>query len=201
MVVALASCGVEARDIAVPTPTTDPAPSPGRSSTTTTDPDEGGDGSTTTTEDEPDGSTTTTTEPDLGGGDGGPGDREGNSDEQEEAVFAALEEDCVAGNDRACDLLFLTSPADSDYEDVGGDCGGRGATGLFCAEETQFPGGADDDNPGLEVLADDCVAGDMVACDLLYEIAPLDSDLEALGAQCGDEEGQPVAPSCRVALG
>lgn len=114
-----------------------------------------------------------------------------------------MQDDCEDGDDRACDLLYLSSSVGSDYEEVAASCGGRVPPGdSFCSAEavTDDTGYSPLDNPGLAVLIDDCRAGDFTACDLLFRIAPPGSDAERIGDSCG---GRIISalPDCRTRFG
>jgi hypothetical protein len=113
----------------------------------------------------------------------------------DDGYLDGLQDDCVDGDMRACDLLYLLSPPGSQYERLATGCGGPEPGDVFCAPETEVDedGYSPADNPGLDVLADDCTSGDLTACDLLYQIAPIDSDYEDLGYSCGGRrpEGGP----------
>lgn len=66
----------------------------------------------------------------------------------DDAGLDALWDACAAGDDTACETLYLESPVGSDYEDFGDRCGGR-SDGGGCPEDT----GTDDtgtDDTGSE---------------------------------------------------
>lgn len=151
---------------------------------------------------------TTTTEEDDGGDDDGGDDGGGEFDPDARAelpdgqepgdlgdspAFEALAEGCFDGDMAACDVLWLESPIDSDFEAYGATCGGReddedpgecSVTYDWEAPEGQDPGdlGSDDD---LDDLADQCFEGDFGDCDDLYAESDVDSDYEAYGITCG----------------
>jgi hypothetical protein len=194
-VLAVASCGVDGgrteglaagdRKVGDAAPPTD-----AETSTTTQETDDPG---------EPPGDEPTDDEPtDDGSNDEGlDADRYGD-----DASLDGLHDACLAGDDRACDLLYLTSPVDSEYESVGEGCGGRAPTDEFCAPETEMSddGFSSLDNPGLDVLSRDCVAGDPIACDLLYQISPIDSEEEQLAHTCGGAVPGGAYPDCRTRM-
>jgi hypothetical protein len=122
----------------------------------------------------------------------------------DDEVFDSMQDDCEDGNDRACDLLYFRSSTDSEYERVALTCGGRQDEGdVFCAPETEVDdtGFAPADAPGLAVLATDCEAEDLTACDLLYQIAPTGSDYEDVGFTCAGRVPVGALPDCRTRLG
>ena len=112
--------------------------------------------------------------------------------------------DCDGGSDLACDVLFQLSEFDSVEENAALTCGGRSETTVtFCTPGIETDGGTfafDITSEGLDVVVEACVDdADMTACDFLYYRSPLESELEALGATCGDRV--PVAvPDCRTFL-
>jgi hypothetical protein len=95
---------------------------------------------------------------------------------------------CLAGDNVACDLVYLLSPIGSDEEAIGLDCGGRGATeGVGCsgydpATSTAYGYG---DDPLLDGLWDLCAAGNRDVCDQLYFISPVGSSYETFGDTYG----------------
>jgi hypothetical protein len=118
--------------------------------------------------------------------------------------FDAMQDDCLGGELRACDLLFLVSSTNSDYEAVGMTCGDTAAISReLCgvAVVLDRSGYAPDDSPELQVLADDCGGGDLTSCDLLYRIAPIGHELENLGFTCGGRVAVGAVPDCRTRLG
>ncbi len=131
----------------------------------------------------------------------GTGPQEPGDDERLDMMV----DDCEAGDSRACDLLYANSSEASAYEDVALGCGGGTPTDEgFCAAETSIDpetGAAPEDHPGLDVLATDCEAGDLTACDLLYIIAPVGSDVERIGKTCGGRIGIAAVPDCRTRFG
>jgi hypothetical protein len=89
----------------------------------------------------------------------------------------------------ACDELYLTSLAGSDYEWFGATCGERVETDEYC---TVLFGAPEADTLGdvreLDELWEACAsgAGDWaLACDLLFMVAPLGSEYEEFGDSCG----------------
>jgi hypothetical protein len=94
---------------------------------------------------------------------------------------------CAAGDMQACDDLYLESAVGSDYEEFGRTCGNRTDGSRWCVDE-QPTGEVNDygDDAYLDGLWDDCVAGDMAACDALYLESPDGSRYEEFGYTCGD---------------
>ena len=52
------------------------------------------------------------------------------------------------------------------------------------------------DDPDLDVLAQSCFDGDLVACDQLYLQSPVDSDYEAYGDTCGGRQEEESGRYC-----
>lgn len=118
--------------------------------------------------------------------------------------FDRMYDDCEAGDDRVCDLLYLQVSTGSDYEELAASCAGRSPEAdTYCSADvaTDEEGFADPDAPGTRALEQDCRDGDLTACDLLYRIAPLGSDLEDLGYTCGGQLPVGALPDCRTRLG
>lgn len=159
---------------------------------------------TTTTEGSDD--TTTTTEDD--------GSSEDKPDTYgDDAGFDALWDACDGGNGAACDELYWTSPADSDYEHFGNTCGERfedDDVPLSCedelggekVDESDGEGSSYGDDATLDALWDACEAGDGEACDDLYWGSPIGSEYEAFGNTCGERFSEDDAPfSCADEIG
>lgn len=107
-------------------------------------------------------------------------------------VLDDLYDKCNSGDNDACDDLYLSSPAGSEYEDFGNTCGGRGlpAGQAVCDSGAELPtastgGGTYGSDPALDILYDCCEAGNMLSCDELFFKAPLDSEYEEVGLTCG----------------
>jgi len=101
----------------------------------------------------------------------------------EEGLLAIFVESCEGGDDLACDVAYVISPADSEEEDIGFTCAGRGdsfCTGYDPSTTTAFEYG---DDPLLDALSDLCGAGHTGACMGLYFISPVDSEYEAYGLE------------------
>ncbi len=115
-----------------------------------------------------------------------------------------LHDDCGAGDDRACDVLYFQSSAESQYEDFALDCGGRGsAENGWCTADVDFDvnGEAAVDDPGLLAQLALCEQGDWTACDFVFMTAPFGSDVGDIGFTCGGEIPVGALPDCRTRLG
>jgi hypothetical protein len=92
----------------------------------------------------------------------------------------------------ACIELFEISPIGSEYETWGGSCGGRveglaGCAALYPATDAD-----------LVDLAGRCEEGWLEACDELFLLAPMGSELEELGRTCAYRKD---APPCAFTFG
>lgn len=56
------------------------------------------------------------------------------------------------------------------------------------------------DDPGLDALATSCYAGDMAACDTLFDTSPIDSPYHTYGDTCGGRQPAGTFKYCRVAF-
>ncbi|MFQ5557678.1 MAG: hypothetical protein ACE5GB_09270 [Acidimicrobiales bacterium] len=110
----------------------------------------------------------------------------------------ALYDECAAGDDAACDELYLTSPIESEYEEFGATCGNRvfGAAPGGCASGDEPAAYGDD--PDLDALYDECAAGDSAACDELYLTSPIESEYERFGLTCGDTVASEIGGYCEA---
>lgn len=116
----------------------------------------------------------------------------------------ALSNDCIDGNDLACDILFQVSGFDSDEEETAVTCGGRSEIEVtFCTDGIDVDGAElvfAENSEGLAGIITACRdAGDMTACDFLFFRSPLGSDTEIIGATCG-ERVEVAIPDCRTFL-
>ena len=108
--------------------------------------------------------------------------------------FDRLWNACETTGGEECDLLYLVSPAGSDYEAFGATCGNRNdPTEGACMD-------LNGDGPRLDVWRDQCAAGDAGGCDLLYQFSPLESEDEAFGTTCGGRD-DPSPLSCWIRFG
>lgn len=111
------------------------------------------------------------------------------SPEDREAQWARLAELCRSDDARACDVLFLISAIDSEYEELGSTCNGNGPPESgWCTEgiATGLDGLTfDESSPGLNTIAAACSDGDMMACDFLYFASPSGGQWEDFGDGCG----------------
>ncbi len=122
----------------------------------------------------------------------------------DDAELNELTESCSAGDDVACDLLFLQSPIGSEYEEYGDTCAGRqeAGSGQWCGLGSagssggpQPPDGLGTD-PALDALAQSCYAGDMEACDELYGSAESDSAYQEYGDTCAGRQPPDTGSFC-----
>lgn len=105
---------------------------------------------------------------------------------------------CGAGDERACDLLFLWADEGSDDADFGADCGGRRpGTNEYCtpALELDEEGWGDPRHPAILDLGDQCRDADGVACDLLYYVLDDAEALAEIGRSCNGRfpDGPPIS--------
>ncbi|MCH1450202.1 MAG: hypothetical protein L7U66_00220 [Acidimicrobiales bacterium] len=148
-------------------------------------------------------------EGDLFGGDGVFSDADTYGDDPD---LDALWDDCDAGDDVACDDLYLRSPIGSDYESFGSTCGERESIdqfgncslddGLFGDDDGLF-GDADTygDDPDLDAHWDGCADGDYAACDTLWIESPFGSDYESFAETCGAISEESLFGSCELEFG
>ncbi|MDX1690307.1 MAG: hypothetical protein R3290_04710 [Acidimicrobiia bacterium] len=115
----------------------------------------------------------------------GPGD---------DADLDPLHADCAATGAEACDLLYLVSPLSSEYERFGATCGDRNAPNEGLCLELHG------DGPHLDAWRTACAEGDAGACDLLYQLSPVDSEDERFGTTCGGRD-EPSPLSCWARFG
>lgn len=121
-----------------------------------------------------------------------PVDEDGPQGFGDHAGFDALFAACAQDVYDACDDLWAMSPIGSDYEAFGSTCGQQidAATG-GCAAHFGADEGADleavepGDDPGLDAVYDACGVSGGEACDLLYEMSPIDSTYEGYALSCG----------------
>jgi hypothetical protein len=89
----------------------------------------------------------------------------------------------------ACDQLYLVSIAGSDYEWFGATCGDRVETDDWCTDLFDAPEAeAFGDALQLDALWLECASGEgewAIACDLLYELAPDETEYSDFGDTCG----------------
>ncbi|HQY33961.1 MAG TPA: hypothetical protein PLS68_08325 [Actinotalea sp.] len=126
---------------------------------------------------------------DMGGGATEDTGEDTGSDEPfgygDDATLDALWDSCAGGDMAACDELYFSAPIDSEYESFGDTCGNTAEGGAACASSTTTgePYNYGDDAT-LDALWDSCAAGDMAACDSLYETSPVGSIYETFGDTC-----------------
>jgi len=110
--------------------------------------------------------------------------------------------ECESGKAAACDLLYRISRDGSEDQAFGNTCGGRTDGEHWCELLPTVDGWlvvTRGDDPELDVLWDDCVAGYGEACDELAALAPRGSEYLELGATCAGRDPGPGA--CRLAPG
>ena len=104
------------------------------------------------------------------------------------AEFAGLAQGCFDGDMAQCDTLFAQTPVDSVDEAYGANCGGRlnPPRPNECAGIITGPVDVPAEvAPEFLGLAQGCFAGDMQACDDLFQQTPADSIDEDYGLACG----------------
>lgn len=112
-------------------------------------------------------------------------------------------DDCDAGDMRACDLLYFQAPIGSAYARHAETCGGGDPDGsTFCSEDTDVDDTwtLDPNGDAAQTLLADCEAGDLTACDLLFQIAPTDSALRDQAGTCAERVDSRARPDCRTLL-
>lgn len=129
---------------------------------------------------------------------------EGPQDYGDDPQLDSMWDDCADGNMRACDLLYFQVSTGSAYEAHAETCGGADPDpSTFCSPDTDVDGNwmlQPDSTAALNLVAD-CDSGDFTACDLLYQISPVGSDLENWGVTCGERVPEAALPDCRTLLG
>ncbi len=99
-----------------------------------------------------------------------------------------LWDQCADGHMAACDELYLTAPAGTEYQRFGSTCGETSdASYGGCTESNQTDYG---DDPHLDRLWDECGEGDMAACDDLYFESAYGSSYEEYGSTCGNTQSE-----------
>lgn len=110
----------------------------------------------------------------------------------------ALWDQCAVGDLASCDQLFVESAVESLYEEFAFTCGYRtgGPVEGGCVT-LPFPYTYGDDGGGpLDILFDQCVAGDMAACDTLYTRSPEGSDYQLTASLCGGTVADEQSGQC-----
>ena len=115
------------------------------------------------------------------------------------ATLDRLWDGCAALDFAACDELFFEAPVDSGYMHFAAFCGFdlAIAEGNTCV--SRFIGYGD--NPELDALYDECAAGDLAACDTLYDQSTYGSDYEAFAVSCGGVTTDWQFATCADAFG
>lgn len=123
----------------------------------------------------------------------------------EDDLLDGLHDDCVGGDDRACDLLYIRASVGSEYFELADDCAGRGTTedGICTAGiAVDFDGIVTSvSDPDFVALIGACEEGDFTACDLVFSIAPYGSEEERVGFTCGGRIAIGALPDCRTRFG
>jgi len=116
--------------------------------------------------------------------------------------FDHLHDDCSDGDPHACDVLYLLSSIDSDYEAFGETCGETTDGTSFCTPGLELDdGGLAVRGDGLDELVLACHDGQLHGCDLLFRVSPAASEAERVGYTCGDRLAVGAVPSCAERLG
>jgi hypothetical protein len=141
-------------------------------------------------DDTTDPTTDPTTEPTTEPTTGDPGDVPETGDPVIDEMLAQ----CAEGNGIACDQAYALTEVGSDAEAFADTCGGTEDPGSICASilqgskvEPELYDGADSygDDATLDGYYDECEAGDMAQCDLLFLVSPVGSGYEEFGGTCG----------------
>jgi hypothetical protein len=130
-----------------------------------------------------------------------PGEGENGAGGITREQMEVLREACVSGWMDSCDHMWQVTAVGSELEAVAQSCGGRDPEGDengTCAARYPSTGSPPDtsgfpptdldtpqDPAQAEALRADCAAGDMAACDGLWAITNVGSDLEAFAETCG----------------
>ncbi len=109
------------------------------------------------------------------------------------AVLDGLAERCEEGWIGGCDLLWWLSPAGSDYEIVGGTCGGRDP-GNLAPESAVWCVDLHPEDVDVDDLIAVCRDGDFAACDVLFLVTEEDSSQEEVALSCGDRHRRALLP-------
>lgn len=130
----------------------------------------------------------------------------------DDADLDALWDACDSGDMAACDDLYSSAPAGSEYEEFGSTCAGTSDGTEYCdsalsEEGTQDPAegtttaGAQNygDDPTLDALWDACEGGSGTACDELYFSSEAGTAYEQFANTCGNRVE--YALSCASEIG
>lgn len=124
----------------------------------------------------------------------------------DDASLDALATDCRRGLMAGCDLLWFRAFRPGEYRQIAATCGAGGearSPDRLCTAGLDL--GPDGlilpSSEGLDVVADECSEGDMVACDLLIAAAPNTSSASLVGASCGGRIAVAPVPDCRSRFG
>jgi len=132
----------------------------------------------------------------------------------DDAELDALWDACGSGDLAACDSLWSSAPAGSEYEEFGRTCGDTTDGSTYCdsalPEDTEGTDEGTDlgsstgaqaygDDPELDALWDACAAGSGTACDDLYLDSDFGTEYESFGSTCGNRVE--YAWSCATEIG
>jgi hypothetical protein len=122
-----------------------------------------------------------------------------------DAVIDEMLAQCAEGNGIACDQAYALTEVGSDAEAFADTCGDTEDPGSVCASILQgskvepelYDGDGYGDDATLDGYYDECEAGDMAQCDLLFLVSPVGSAYEEFGGTCGGTFGLEDSPfSC-----
>ena len=124
----------------------------------------------------------------------------------DDPVLDELAVACFNDDLGSCDDLYVDSPDGSLYEIYGATCGARvdQPTNLLCAD-VLLPPTSDDPaglgrDPFLNALAEQCYAGDLLDCDILFAEADTNSAYERFGASCAGRLSADTERDCTELL-
>jgi hypothetical protein len=124
----------------------------------------------------------------------------------DDPALDALAVACFNDDLGSCDDLYVDSPGGSLYEAYGATCGARvdQPTNLLCAD-VLLPPASDDPaglgpDPFLNTLAEQCFAGDLLDCDILFAEAETNSAYERFGASCAGRVSPDTERDCTELL-
>ena len=126
----------------------------------------------------------------------------GDDPELDELAVACFNDDLGS-----CDDLYVDSPDGSLYEAYGATCGARidRPTNFLCADVLLPPTSAEPaglgGDPFLNALAEQCYAGDLLDCDILFAEAETNSAYERFGASCAGRIEADTDRDCTELLG
>lgn len=110
----------------------------------------------------------------------------------------SLHERCEAGSMADCDMMWLVSPLESEYEAAAFVCGGRTGPDDFSTSSCMY---YHDDFSGVEALESQCHDGFFPACDWLGAVVPVSSDSADVALTCGGRRDPNSTTLCWLAFG